>query len=148
MQFVLQKTLVDLGKKGAFYRSPEKLAVGGHSDRRLRCKWPETPAHWVIGQTREFGPSPGMLRTLTRGAPHLTKTRQKEPGTGDSGQRVGDSGPSPGILRISNRDAPHFGIFGAEAGTPETPVNRAGDSGQTRDSGFLWGRSNQKNRTP
>ena len=34
-KFVLLKTLAHLGKKGAYYRSPQKLAVAGSLDRRL-----------------------------------------------------------------------------------------------------------------
>ena len=38
-KFVLLKNLSHLGKKGAFYRSPQKLAVGPCPNWRLRCKW-------------------------------------------------------------------------------------------------------------
>ena len=72
-------TLSDLGKKGAFYRSPQKLAVTAFSDRRLR-PGPDIPARlrppWVIGADR---------RLRSRGA-------------GDSGQ-AGDSRLSPVMLR-------------------------------------------------
>ena len=108
-KFMLQKNLSHLGKKGTFYSSPQKLAVGAYPDWRLRPGL-EIPAR--LRAPSELG---------TRGAPHI----------GSSGQ-TGDSGPegpeTPDKLRCSSKPlssvAPHFEIFGAEAGTPETPVIR------------------------
>ena len=53
---VLQKTLRHLGKKVAFYRSPQKLAVAACSDRRLRCK-----CTGDSGLGRRFRPGSGLI---------------------------------------------------------------------------------------
>ena len=55
---VLLKNLSHLGKKGAFYRSPQKLAVAACSDRRLRCK---CTGDSVLG--RRFRPGSGLIGT-------------------------------------------------------------------------------------
>ena len=87
---MLLKTLRDLGKKGGFYRSPQKLAVAGSLDWRLRCNWVENS-----GAGRRLRPTPVFLRTGHHRRATLlvmrTDRRFRSRGAGDSGQ-TGDSG--------------------------------------------------------
>ena len=69
-----------LGKKGAIYSLPQKLAGTAISGQRLRCKW-----------AGDSGQAPGLLDH--RGRPEIPVQR-----AGDSGQ-AGDSGVSPVMLR-------------------------------------------------
>ena len=91
MKFVQPKTLGKMGKKGAFYRSPEKLAVGGHSDRRLRPK-----CTGDSGLGRRFRPASGQLPVWHQRRTTLGQNAGKILETGDSGS----SGPeTPDHLR-------------------------------------------------
>ena len=82
---VLQKTLSHLWKKGAFYRSPQKLAITACLDRRLRCK-----STGDSGQGRRFRLGSGLLPDRGLVARHTwvigVDRRFRSRGAGDSGQ--------------------------------------------------------------
>ena len=149
MKIVQPKTFEQMGKKGAFYRFPEKLAVGAFSGRRLWSGRTRGGSEIPViragdsGQAGDSGHPLGRLRTPNRAAPHRSKIAEKDWGRRfrSFGRRLrwaGDSGPSPVNLRTDIRGAPHFGKKAGKKGDrrfrvlwPETPV--AGDSGPSPD---------------
>ena len=146
MKFVQPKTLGQMGKKGAFYRSPEKLAVGGHSDRRLRPK-----STGDSGQGRRFRPASGLLPDWRQRRTTLC---------GEAGT------PETPVIR-GRRFRPDRRLRGFSGVPPDTVQERTtqkhsaaknrdrrlrvlwgGDSGVTGDSIPSPGKIQPKNRTP
>ena len=143
---MLLKTFLNLGKKGAFYRSPQKLTVAGSLDRRLRCK-----CTGDSGQGRRFRPGSGLL-------PNWCQRRTT---------LCGEAGtPETPVIR-GRRFQPDRRLRGFSGVPPDTVQERTtqnhsaaknrdrrlrviwgGDSGVTGDSGPSPGKIQQKNRTP
>ena len=150
-----------LGKKGAMYSLPQKLAATACSDRRLRCKWagdsgqgrrfrPGSGIAGSSGQTGDSGPEGRRLRPVRRlrtlsgdtPGPYLVPHHKR-----CNGLRKSLRPEIPGLLGRRLRTisgvppdpspvAHHSKSFGSEKqGTGDSGSFGAGDSGVTGDSG-------------